>query len=212
MKRGLFLTLEGVDGCGKSTQLSRLTKYLEEKGLDVLLTREPGGCAISEQVREMLLSPENKEMSAETEMLLYAAARTQHITEKILPALEAGKVVLCDRYLDSSIAYQGYGRQLGEERVRQANWYAQERCMPDATFLFLLEVERSIERIQKGREHTDRLEQEGRNFFERVDFGFHALAQKEERVRIIDASGNVEQVWAELREKVDEVLEQWQGR
>ncbi len=212
MKRGLFLTLEGVDGCGKSTQLSRLTKYLEEKGLDVLLTREPGGCAISEQVREMLLSPENKEMSAETEMLLYAAARTQHITEKILPALEAGKVVLCDRYLDSSIAYQGYGRQLGEERVRQANWYAQERCMPDATFLFLLEVERSFERIQKGREHTDRLEQEGRNFFERVDFGFHALAQKEERVRIIDASGNVEQVWAELREKVDEVLEQWQGR
>lgn len=212
MKRGLFLTLEGVDGCGKSTQLSRLTKYLEEKGLDVLLTREPGGCAISEQVREMLLSPENKEMSAETEMLLYAAARTQHITEKILPALEAGKVVLCDRYLDSSIAYQGYGRQLGEERVRQANWYAQERCMPDATFLFLLEVERSFERIQKGRDHTDRLEQEGRNFFERVDFGFHALAQKEERVRIIDASGNVEQVWAELREKVDEVLEQWQGR
>ena len=212
MKRGLFLTLEGVDGCGKSTQLSRLTKYLEEKGLDVLLTREPGGCAISEQVREMLLSPENKEMSAETEMLLYAAARTQHITEKILPALEAGKVVLCDRYLDSSIAYQGYGRQLGEERVRQANWYAQERCMPDATFLFLLEVERSFERIQKGREHTDRLEQEGRNFFERVDFGFHALAQKEERVRIIDASGNVEEVWAELREKVDEVLEQWQGR
>lgn len=212
MKQGLFLTLEGVDGCGKSTQLSRLTKYLEEKGLDVLLTREPGGCAISEQVREMLLSPENKEMSAETEMLLYAAARTQHITEKILPALEAGKVVLCDRYLDSSIAYQGYGRQLGEERVRQANWYAQERCMPDATFLFLLEVERSFERIQKGRDHTDRLEQEGRNFFERVDFGFHALAQKEERVRIIDASGNVEQVWAELREKVDEVLEQWQGR
>ena len=212
MKRGLFLTLEGVDGCGKSTQLARLTKYLEEKGLDVLLTREPGGCAISEQVREMLLSPENKEMSAETEMLLYAAARTQHITEKILPALEAGKVVLCDRYLDSSIAYQGYGRQLGEERVRQANWYAQERCMPDATFLFLLGVERSFERIQKGRDHTDRLEQEGRNFFERVDFGFHALAQKEERVRIIDASGNVEQVWAELREKVDEVLEQWQGR
>ena len=151
-------------------------------------------------------------MSAETEMLLYAAARTQHITEKILPALEAGKVVLCDRYLDSSIAYQGYGRQLGEELVRQANWYAQERCMPDATFLFLLEVERSFERIQKGRDHTDRLEQEGRNFFERVDFGFHALAQKEERVRIIDASGNVEQVWAELREKVDEVLEQWQGR
>lgn len=84
--------------------------------------------------------------------------------------------------------------------------------MPDATFLFLLEVERSFERIQKGRDHTDRLEQEGRNFFERVDFGFHALAQKEERVRIIDASGNVEQVWAELREKVDEVLEQWQGR
>lgn len=211
MKQGLFLTLEGVDGCGKSTQLCFLTEYLKQKGLDVLLTREPGGCAISEQVREILLSPENKAMSAETEMLLYAAARTQHIAEKILPALEAGKVVLCDRYLDSSIAYQGYGRELGEARVRQINWYAIERCMPDATFLFLLEVERSFERIRQGRESKDRLEQESRGFFERVDFGFHALAQKEKRIRVIDAARSVEQVWAELREKVDEVLEQWQG-
>ena len=211
MKRGLFLTLEGVDGCGKSTQLAFLTEYLKQKGLDVLLTREPGGCAISEQVREILLSPENKAMSAETEMLLYAAARAQHIAEKILPALEAGKVVLCDRYLDSSIAYQGYGRELGEARVRQINWYAIERCMPDATFLFLLEVDRSFERIRQGRESKDRLEQESRGFFERVDFGFHALAQKEKRIRVIDAARSVEQVWAELREKVDEVLEQWQG-
>lgn len=211
MKQGLFLTLEGVDGCGKSTQLCFLTEYLKQKGLDVLLTREPGGCAISEQVREILLSPENKAMSAETEMLLYAAARTQHIAEKILPALEAGKVVLCDRYLDSSIAYQGYGRELGEARVRQINWYAIERCMPDATFLFLLEVERSFERIRQGRESKDRLEQESRGFFERVDFGFHALAQQEKRIRVIDAARSVEQVWAELREKVDEVLEQWQG-
>lgn len=211
MKQGLFLTLEGVDGCGKSTQLCFLTEYLKQKGLDVLLTREPGGCAISEQVREILLSPENKAMSAETEMLLYAAARTQHIAEKILPALEAGKVVLCDRYLDSSIAYQGYGRELGEARVRQINWYAIEHCMPDATFLFLLEVDRSFERIRQGRESADRLEQESRGFFERVDFGFHALAQQEERIRVIDAARSVEQVWAELREKVDEVLEQWQG-
>ena len=211
MKQGLFLTLEGVDGCGKSTQLCFLTEYLKQKGLDVLLTREPGGCAISEQVREILLSPENKAMSAETEMLLYAAARTQHIAEKILPALEAGKVVLSDRYLDSSIAYQGYGRELGEARVRQINWYAIERCMPDATFLFLLEVDRSFERIRQGRESKDRLEQESRGFFERVDFGFHALAQKEKRIRVIDAARSVEQVWAELREKVDEVLEQWQG-
>lgn len=211
MKQGLFLTLEGVDGCGKSTQLCFLTEYLKQKGLDVLLTREPGGCAISEQVREILLSPENKAMSAETEMLLYAAARAQHIAEKILPALEAGKVVLCDRYLDSSIAYQGYGRELGEARVRQINWYAIERCMPDATFLFLLEVDRSFERIRQGRESKDRLEQESRGFFERVDFGFHALAQKEKRIRVIDAARSVEQVWAELREKVDEVLEQWQG-
>lgn len=210
MKRGLFLTLEGVDGCGKSTQLAFLTEYLKQKGLDVVLTREPGGCAISEQVREILLNPENKQMSAETEMLLYAAARTQHIAEKILPALEAGKVVLCDRYLDSSIAYQGYGRGLGEQRVRQINWYAQEHCMPDATFLFLLEVDRSFERIRQGRQSTDRLEQESRGFFEQVDDGFHALAQREKRIRIIDAARSVEQVWAELRQKADEVLEQWQ--
>lgn len=211
MKRGLFLTLEGVDGCGKSTQLAFLTEYLKQKGLDVVLTREPGGCAISEQVREILLNPENKQMSAETEMLLYAAARAQHIAEKILPALEAGRVVLCDRYLDSSIAYQGYGRGLGEELVRKVNWYAQEHCLPDATFLFLLEVDRSFERIRQGRESTDRLEQESRSFFERVDFGFHRLAQQEKRIRVIDAARSVEQVWAELREKADEVLEQWQG-
>ena len=202
MKQGLFLTLEGVDGCGKSTQLAFLTEYLKQKGLDVLLTREPGGCAIPEQVREILLNPENKQMSAETEMLLYAAARTQHIAEKILPALEAGRVVLCDRYLDS---------RLGEELVRKVNWYAQEHCLPDATFLFLLEVDRSFERIRQGRESTDRLEQESRGFFERVDFGFHRLAQQEKRIRVIDAARSVEQVWAELREKVDEVLEQWQG-
>ena len=161
MKRGLFLTLEGVDGCGKSTQLAFLTEYLKQKGLDVLLTREPGGCAIPEQVRQILLNPEH--------------------------------------------------RGLGEQRVRQINWYAQEHCMPDATFLFLLEVERSFERIRQGRQSTDRLEQEGRGFFERVDDGFHALAEQEKRIRIIDAARSVEQVWAELREKVDEVLEQWQG-
>lgn len=118
--------------------------------------------------------------------------------------------MLCDRYLDSSIAYQGYGRGLGEQRVRQINWYAQEHCMPDATFLFLLEVERSFERIRQGRQSTDRLEQEGRGFFERVDDGFHALAERETRIRVIDAARSVEQVWAELRQKADEVLEQWQ--
>ena len=211
MKKGLFLTLEGVDGCGKSTQLSFLAEYLSGLGFDVLLTREPGGCRISEQVRSILLEPENKEMSAETEMLLYAAARTQHIDETILPALEQGKIVLCDRYLDSSIAYQGYARGLGVERVLEANRYAVERCLPDATFLFLLEVGSSFARIKSGRTGTDRLEQEGRSFFDKVDEGFRALADEEARILVIDASKGVNAVSQELAGKVDEVFKKWQS-
>ena len=211
MKKGLFLTLEGLDGCGKSTQLCFLADYLKQKGLDILLTREPGGCGISEQVREILLSPENKGMSAQTETLLYAAARAQHIDEKILPALEQGKIVLCDRYLDSSIAYQGYGRGLGEDRVREANRYAIEHCLPDATFLFLLEVERAGRRIKSGRVNRDRLEQEGSSFFEKVDFGFRKLAQQERRVRVVDAGRSVGEVWEDLKAQVEEVLEHWCG-
>ena len=211
MKKGLFLTFEGVDGCGKSTQLSFLTDYLEQQGYDVLLTREPGGCRISEQVRDILLDPENRGMSAEAEMLLYAAARSQHIDETILPALEQGKIVLCDRYLDSSIAYQGYGRGLAEERVREANRYALENCLPDATFLFLLEVGSSFARIESGRESTDRLEQEGRSFFDKVDEGFRKLAEQEPRIRVIDGARSVREVSRELKGKVDEVLRQWQS-
>lgn len=209
MKKGLFLTLEGVDGCGKSTQLSFLAEYLKKGGHDVLLTREPGGCRISEQVRGILLNAQNKEMSAETEMLLYAAARAQHIDETILPALEQGKIVLCDRYLDSSIAYQGYARGLGVARVLEANRYAVARCLPDATFLFLLEVDSSFARIQSGRADTDRLEQEDRSFFDKVDEGFRALASEEARIMVIDAAKGVEAVSQELAEKVDEVLEKW---
>ena len=211
MKKGLFLTFEGVDGCGKSTQLSFLANYLAEQGYDVLLTREPGGCHISEQVRDILLDPENKEMSAEAEMLLYAAARAQHIDQTILPALEQGKIVLCDRYLDSSIAYQGFGRGLKAGHVREANRYALENCLPDATFLFLLEVGSSFRRIENGRGKTDRLEQEGRGFFDRVDEGFRKLAEQEARIRVIDASRSVEQVSQELKREVDEVLKKWQS-
>ena len=134
VKKGLFITFEGVDGCGKSTQMRFLSEYLEELGVEHILTREPGGCPVAEEIRQILLSKEDKDMEDMTEALLFAAARVQHIEQVIKPALAEGKVVLCDRYLDSSVAYQGYGRLLGEDTVLNVNRYAVEHCMPDVTF------------------------------------------------------------------------------
>ena len=209
--KGYFITIEGSDGSGKSTQLKKIISYLEEKQVDLVVTREPGGTDVAEAIRELILDPAYPQMTAKTEMLLYAAARAQHIDEKILPALEQGKIVLCDRYLDSSIAYQGYGRGLGEDRVREANRYAIEHCLPDATFLFLLEVERAGRRIKSGRVNRDRLEQEGSSFFEKVDWGFRQLAQQERRMRVVDAGRSVGEVWEDLKAQVEEVLEHWCG-
>ena len=149
--RGLFITFEGVDGCGKSTQMSLLSEYLSEKGIDAVLTREPGGCPISEKIREILLSKESGEMTDYTEAMLYAAARVQHIDEIILPSVQNGSVVLCDRYIDSSVAYQAYGRGLGLDTVMQINRYAAEKCMPDYTLMFDVspELELIVEEMKK---------------------------------------------------------------
>ena len=145
MKKGLFITIEGPDGSGKSTQIEKLRVYLEKKGYKAILTREPGGTEISEKIRNIILDKNNKEMNNMTEALLYAASRAQHVAEVIKPALEMGETVICDRFIDSSIAYQGYGRGIGEP-VRVINEYAVAGCMPDITFLLKLDP-----RIGKGR-------------------------------------------------------------
>jgi len=190
VRKGLFITFEGVDGCGKSTQMRFLSEHLERLGYNCVLTREPGGCSISEQIRSILLSVENKNMDCRTEALLYAAARVQHINEVIMPAVAEGKIVLCDRFLDSSIAYQGYGRGLGKEFVLGINAYAMNNAMPDATFFFECPPKSAFTRMNPAKQ-MDRLEQETMTFFERVFAGYQAIAAEEPaRVIKIDASGS----------------------
>ena len=184
---GLFIAFEGADGCGKSTQVRFLTKYLKEQGVDVLSTREPGGCPVSERIRDIVLDRDVENMSAQTEALLYAAARAQHVYEVIRPAVEAGRVVLCDRFIFSSLAYQGYGRQLGVDEVRAINEFAITGCMPDITVFINIPPERAFERMNELKVH-DRIEREDISFHERVFRGFIELSKSEE-IMLIDASG-----------------------
>ena len=157
MSNGYFISFEGVDGSGKSTQISKLNEYLEAGGYEVVLSREPGGTDIGEQIRSVILDPNNQGMTAVTEALLYAASRAQHVHDVIAPAVEAGKVVICDRFVDSSIAYQQYGRKLGE-CVRIINGYAIDGCMPDLTFL--LKVKPDVGGTRIGSREKDRIELE----------------------------------------------------
>lgn len=205
--RGLFVTLEGSDGCGKSTQIDRLKGWLERRGYEVALTREPGGCPISERIREVILSLDSKGMSAECEALLYAASRAEHVREVIEPALKSGKIVICDRFLDSSIAYQAYGRELGEDLVRQINAPAVGALKPDVTLLLRLDRATARARMAKGAP-PDRLESEREDFFERVARGFEAVRDADpERVHVIDASRSIEEVAQDIREIVGEAIQ-----
>ena len=166
----MFITFEGCDGVGKSTQLNLLREYLEETGQEAIFCREPGGTSISEQIRGVLLNPANTEMSAVTESMLYASSRVQLINQVILPALKEGKIVVCDRYLDSSIAYQGYARELGVDLVKKINFYAVENCMPDVTIF----LDRSPAESFRATPGDDRMEQETREFHNKVYEGYKA--------------------------------------
>jgi dTMP kinase len=188
MKQGFFITFEGPDGAGKTTQIHKLAEYLSSKGMDIVLTREPGGTIIGEKVREIILDPIHNEMADLTEALLYAASRAQHVAEKIKPALAEGKTVICDRFMDSSIAYQGYGRKLGE-RVRIINEIAVEGLSPDLTFLILVDPDEGKRRISHG--YMDRLELEEINYHQDVYDGYLELADKYSQ-RVIKVDGSLE--------------------
>lgn len=206
MPRGLFITLEGSDGCGKSTQIAKLKAYLEKRGFETVLSREPGGCPISERIREVILSLDSKGMSDECEALLYAASRVEHVREVIEPALKCGKIVICDRFLDSSIAYQAYGRELGEDFIRQINAAAIRRAAPDRTLLLVVDRAESRRRMAQGAP-LDRLELEKEDFFARVQAGYDALAKAEpDRVAVIDASKSIDEVFEAVKAAVDKVL------
>ena len=195
MRKGKFITFEGCDGCGKSTQLKMLSAYLTEKGIAHVFTREPGGGKISEAIREILLSGKNMEMTDECEALLYAAARVQHLHDRVQPALAEGKLVICDRYVDSSLAYQAYARNLGEEFVRQINAYALEHYLPDATVFIDLTPEDAFKR-KHGADENDRLEQAGMAFHRRVYEGFDTLAkQNPERFIRIDGKQSPQNIF-----------------
>jgi len=201
-----FITFEGVEGCGKTTQIRLLQEHLDGRGYTLLVTREPGGPPISEAVRNILLDPAHGTMTAPAELLLYAAARAQHVRETILPALEGGTVVLCDRFTDSTVAYQGSARKLDEEAVDWTNAFATGGLAPDRTYLLDLDPEAGLGRT-RGRGRSDRLEREALAFHHRVREGYLRLAESApDRIRIVDAAKPIEDVARHIREDADALL------
>lgn len=204
MEKGLFITLEGPDGSGKSTQIEYLKQYFDHKGIETIFTREPGGTDIGEKLRNIILDKENGEMCDMTEALLYAASRAQHVNQLIKPALKGGKVVVCDRFIDSSIAYQGYGRKLGDA-VRMINEFAIDGCMPDITFLMEISPEIGKSRIKS--ESQDRLELEKIEFHNRVYAGYREIAEfYPERFVEIDAERDKLSIKKDILGRIEEIL------
>lgn len=203
MKKGLFITFEGPDGSGKSTQITKLKKMLESRGIETVLTREPGGTGISESIRNIILDVKNSDMDSLTEALLYAAARSQHVAKVIIPALEEGKTVICDRFMDSSIAYQGYGRRLGDQ-VRIINEYAVRGIVPHITFLLLLDPSIGIGRIKRD---YDRLELEQDDFHKEVYKGYMEMAKLHpDRIICIDATQSISEIEKEINQHLERLL------
>ena len=196
--RGKFITFEGCDGCGKSTQLRLLSEYLTKNGVPHIFTREPGGGKISEAIREILLSGKNMEMTDECEALLYAASRVQHLSDRVEPALSEGKLVICDRYVDSSLAYQAYARGLGLDFVSKINAFALEKYLPDVTVFIDLTPEAAFLR-KHGADENDRLEKAGMAFHKRVYEGYKAVAAAEpNRVVCVDGNQTPDKVFADV--------------
>lgn len=205
--KGKFITLEGPDGSGKTTVSSKVVEILEKKGYKVLLTREPGGVDIAEQIRAVILDKKNTAMDSKTEALLYAAARRQHLVEKVLPALENGYIVICDRFVDSSLAYQGVGRQLGIDKVYQMNLFAIEDIMPDKTIFFDIDYQLGLERIKSNERESDRLDNASLDFHKKVYEGYLEICDKyPDRIVKIDASLNVESVVELVLEEINKVI------
>lgn len=201
---GYFVTFEGGEGAGKSSALAGVAEKLEEEGYSVLMTREPGGINISEQIRNILLDKNNTEMDARTEALLYAAARRQHLVEKVKPALSEGKIVLCDRFIDSSLAYQGYARGLGIDHIFQINQFAIDHFMPDLTLFFDIKPEEGLARIQANQQREkNRLDVEHVSFHQKVYQGYHLLKDRFPlRIQSIDASRSLDLVIQDSYERI----------
>lgn len=191
MKKGLFITFEGADGCGKTTQLNLLKEYLEKNGHEVVYTREPGGKGLGEKIREILLNYDG-EVSNRCESFLFLADRAQNIDIIVKPAMESGKIVLCDRHTDSTVAYQGYGRGLDLKEIHELNSLATNNIKPDLTLVFDVDIETSMKRVGSEK---DRMENAGMEFFNRVRNGYLEIAKQEpQRIKIVDSTKSIEEV------------------
>lgn len=196
LKKGLFITFEGIDGCGKTTQLNLLADFLKEKGFDVIVTREPGSKGLGEKIREILLNYDG-EVSPNCESFLFLADRAQHIDIIVKPSIEAGKIVLCDRHTDSTIAYQGYGRGINLEKIKMLNNIATSGVMPDLTFVFDIDIETAQSRVGKNK---DRLESAGAEFHNKVRKGYLEIAKREpERVKVINSNDSIENIFKQIQ-------------
>ncbi len=204
----MFITFEGGEGAGKSTAIKRIVERLTANGYEIVLTREPGGTPIAEEIRNVILDRKNTNMDPRTEALLYAASRRQHLVEKVIPALKEGKLVLCDRFLDSSLAYQGGARSLGIDNVYNMNLFATEGMLPDLTILFDIEPELGLQRIAaNSQREVNRLDVEKMAFHKKVREGFHELAKKfPERIVIVDASKTADEVFEDAYEAIEKRL------
>ena len=191
MSKGLFITFEGADGCGKTTQLKLAAEYLKNKGYDVILTREPGAKGLGEKLREILLNYDGI-VSDRCESFLFLADRAQHIDTIVVPAVDAGKIVLCDRHIDSTVAYQGYGRGQDIEQINKLNMIATNNRKPDLTIVFDIDVETSMSRVGSEK---DRMESSGTEFFNKVRHGYLEIAKQEpQRVRVLDSAKSIEEI------------------
>lgn len=203
MKKGLFITFEGADGCGKTTQIKLLAEYLKNKGYEVVLTREPGGKGLGEKVREILLNYDG-EVSDRCESFLFLADRAQNIDVIVNPAVQSGKIVLCDRHIDSTVAYQGYGRGLDLKRIKMLNDLATNGRKPDLTIIFDIDVETSMKRVGSEK---DRMESVGIEFHNKVRNGYLEIAKEEpERIKVVNAVQSIENVFEDVKQIVKNVL------
>lgn len=204
---GKFITFEGPDGSGKTTIINAVKKHLEEAGYGLITTREPGGIKISEEIREIILSTENIEMDAHTEALLYAASRSQHYNEKIVPALNDNKIILCDRFVDSSMAYQGHARGLGIDKVYAINKFAIGETLPDLTLFIDVPPSVGLERVYSSTRKADRLDLESLEFHEKVYEGYMIITKKfSDRIVTIDGTQKVEEVIKDAITAIENIL------
>lgn len=209
MEKGLFITFEGPDGSGKTTVSTAVCLRLAGEGYNLQYTREPGGSKIAEEIRDVILDPANTAMDARTEALLYAASRRQHLVEKVIPALNKGITVISDRFIDSSLAYQGYARGIGMDAVYDINRFAVEGHMPDKTIYLDVDAETGLKRINAHRDYLDRLDQESLDFHQKVHEGYQKVIEKyKDRMIIIDASRDVNEVIEDAYQAVKGLLDE----